>query len=74
MRKKHHFLLIALLLGLWGHSALFAQTALVCNDFTYVSLDENCSAVVPSQMVLEGGPYCCYNDYIVELDKIAPFG
>ncbi|MDX2278948.1 MAG: HYR domain-containing protein, partial [Saprospiraceae bacterium] len=49
-------------------------TQLVCNDLVYFSLDENCSGVVGADDVLEGGPYGCYDDYIVELDKTAPFG
>ena len=48
--------------------------SLVCNDLVQVSLDQNCTAVVGADQVLEGGPYGCYDDYIVELDKTAPFG
>ena len=51
-----------------------AVTSLVCNDLVYFSVDENCSGVVGADDVLEGGPYGCYDDYIVELDKTAPFG
>jgi len=49
-------------------------SALVCNDLVYVSLDQNCSHVLGADDVLEGGPYHCYDDYIVEVDKTAPFG
>ncbi|MCK6693653.1 MAG: hypothetical protein L6Q97_16345, partial [Thermoanaerobaculia bacterium] len=48
--------------------------SLVCNDLVQISLDANCEAVVGADQVLEGGPYGCYDDYIVELDKTAPFG
>ncbi|MCB0535307.1 MAG: HYR domain-containing protein, partial [Saprospiraceae bacterium] len=48
--------------------------SLVCNDLVQVSVDENCQAVINADQVLEGGPYGCYNNYIVELDKILPFG
>jgi hypothetical protein len=37
-------------------------------------LDDNCTAIIGADQVLEGGPYGCYDDYIVELDKSAPFG
>ncbi len=44
-----------------------AKTALVCNDQIQVSLDEDCEALVGADDLLEGGPYGCYNDYIVEI-------
>ncbi|TNE52304.1 MAG: HYR domain-containing protein, partial [Bacteroidetes bacterium] len=53
---------------------LNAIHSLVCNDLVQVSVDENCTAVIGADQVLEGGPYACYDDYIVELDKTAPFG
>ncbi|NBB89432.1 MAG: T9SS type A sorting domain-containing protein [Bacteroidetes bacterium] len=40
---------------------------LVCNDHVNVTVDENCEAVINADMVLEGGPYACYRNYIVEL-------
>ncbi|MCB0535135.1 MAG: proprotein convertase P-domain-containing protein, partial [Saprospiraceae bacterium] len=49
-------------------------SSLVCNDLVQISLDANCSAVLNADQILEGGPYGCYDDYIVELDKTAPFG
>lgn len=49
-------------------------TSLVCNDLVYVSLDESCQYCLGADGVLEGGPYGCYDDYIVEVDKTAPFG
>ncbi|HNL37863.1 MAG TPA: HYR domain-containing protein, partial [Saprospiraceae bacterium] len=49
-------------------------SALACNDLVYVSLDENCYHKMGADDVLEGGPYHCYDDYIVEVDKTAPFG
>ncbi|MBK8965942.1 MAG: hypothetical protein IPM36_04550 [Lewinellaceae bacterium] len=33
-----------------------------------------CQDTIGADQVLEGGPYGCYDDYIVELDKTAPFG
>ncbi|HND87518.1 MAG TPA: proprotein convertase P-domain-containing protein, partial [Saprospiraceae bacterium] len=47
---------------------------LVCNDLVNFSVDANCTGTVTADQVLEGGPYGCYDDYIVELDKTAPFG
>src|SRR6056297_2396034 len=40
---------------------------LACNDAVNVTVDDNCSAIVSADMVLEGGPYGCYKDYIVQL-------
>ena len=49
-------------------------TSLVCNDLVYVSLDQSCSYCLGADGVLEGGPYHCYDDYIVEVDKTLPYG
>ena len=43
--------------------------ALKCNDNVQVSLDATCSAVIGADDVLEGGPYGCYNNYVVEVYK-----
>ena len=51
-----------------------AIKTLICNDLVYFSVDENCQGTVLADQVLEGGPYGCYDNYIVELDKTAPFG
>lgn len=40
---------------------------LICNDELHVSLDANCEAVINADMVLEGGPYKCYDNYTVEI-------
>ena len=48
--------------------------ALTCNDNVQLSLDQNCSAFVNADQVLEGGPYKCYDNYVVEVDKTPPFG
>jgi hypothetical protein len=45
-----------------------------CNDLVNISVDANCSACIGADDVLEGGPYGCYDDYIVELDKTLPYG
>ncbi len=34
---------------------------LACNDKVQISLDEDCSSVVGADMILEGGPYGCYD-------------
>ncbi|MCZ2102250.1 MAG: GEVED domain-containing protein, partial [Chitinophagales bacterium] len=44
---------------------------LVCNDYLYISADENCEVSLNADMFLEGGPYGCYDDYII---MIWPFG
>jgi hypothetical protein len=41
-------------------------TALACNDAINVSLDANCEALITADMILEGGPYACFDDYLVE--------
>jgi len=43
--------------------------AFVCNDLVTVSLQANCTAVIDADQILEGGPYCCYQNYIVEVDN-----
>ncbi|MBK7341030.1 MAG: HYR domain-containing protein [Saprospiraceae bacterium] len=43
------------------------KRSLSCNDDVQVSLDEECYATVGADDVLEGGPYSCYDDYIVEI-------
>ena len=45
-----------------------ATSALVCNDLVTVSLDANNSAVITPDMILEGGPYCNYINYLLQLD------
>ncbi|NBB88569.1 MAG: HYR domain-containing protein, partial [Bacteroidetes bacterium] len=40
---------------------------LACNDLVNVTVDEECGGIVTADMVLEGGPYGCYRDYIVEI-------
>jgi len=51
-----------------------ATSSLTCNDLVTVALGTNCTSVVGADDVLEGGPYGCYDDYTVELDKTPPFG
>lgn len=48
--------------------------SLVCNDLVIVALGQDCQTTVGADQVLEGGPYKCYDNYVVELDKIAPYG
>ncbi|MEM9922004.1 MAG: cohesin domain-containing protein, partial [Bacteroidota bacterium] len=40
---------------------------LSCNDIVNVTLDTLCEATITPDIVLEGGPYGCLEDYIVEL-------
>jgi hypothetical protein len=37
----------------------------VCNDNVQITLDDACQAEVTADMILEGGPYGCYDEYIV---------
>lgn len=39
---------------------------LVCNDLVFVSVDENCEALITPDMVLEGD-YYCYDDFQVDI-------
>ncbi len=41
------------------------SSVLACNDNVQISLNKDGQVVVGAAMVLEGGPYGCYNDYIV---------
>ncbi len=45
------------------------RTSLVCNDHVNISIAPYpaCDATVGADMILEGGPYGCYDDYIVEI-------
>ena len=45
-----------------------ATTALVCNDLIPIPLDTNNMAVILPSMILEGGPYCNYVPYQIQLD------
>ena len=45
-----------------------------CNNLVNISLDQDCQICLGADDVLEGGPYGCYDDYIVELDKTLPYG
>ena len=48
--------------------------AITCNDLTFISVGENCQHCISAESILEGGPYVCYDNYVVELDKTPPFG
>ncbi|MBK7232769.1 MAG: HYR domain-containing protein [Saprospiraceae bacterium] len=45
-------------------------TELACNDEIQISLDDSCLATINPDMVLEGGPYSCYDDYIVTVRRL----
>jgi hypothetical protein len=42
-------------------------TSLFCHDEVQISLNENCFATITADEMLAGGPYKCFNDYIVEV-------
>jgi subtilisin-like proprotein convertase family protein len=41
-------------------------TSLFCHDEIQISLDQNCSATIGADEVLSGGPYRCFDEYVVE--------
>src|SRR5687768_16357954 len=43
----------------------FPTTTLACNDNVQVSVNEECEAFISTDMILEGGPYGCFDEYIV---------
>ncbi len=48
-------------------------TTLVCNNLVQASLDATCSGVIGADMILEGGPYGCYDSrYTVMI--LSPLG
>lgn len=46
-------------------SVVGAITAIACNDEVQISLDEDCEVTVTPDMILEGGPYGCFDSYTV---------
>ena len=46
---------------------------LACNNHINLSLDNNCSAVILADMILEGNNYGCYDDYCVEITTASGF-
>ncbi len=46
-------------------------TSLNCNAVINTSMTQDCEAVIGADMLLEGGPYRCYNDYIVTIQGLA---
>ncbi len=46
-------------------------STLTCNDHVNISLDENCQVALGADDFLEGGPYMCYDDFMV---NVWPFG
>ncbi|MFZ1423441.1 MAG: cohesin domain-containing protein [Saprospiraceae bacterium] len=43
------------------------NASIVCNSDIQISLNEDCSATIGADKILTGGPYRCFDDYIVEL-------
>jgi hypothetical protein len=49
--------------------------SLTCNDLVPISLAlPDCQFDIPVDTILEGGPYRCFDHYIVEIDNLPPFG
>ena len=51
-----------------------AVTTLVCDDLVSISLGPDCTGSLGADQILEGGPYKCYDLYLVEVDKTLPLG
>jgi len=45
----------------------YPTQSLVCNTLVYLTVQQNGTAVVNADMVLEGGPYGCYSNYLVSI-------
>ncbi len=45
----------------------YPTKTMVCNDLVQISLDEDCATEIGADLILEGGPYGCYEDYIVTI-------
>ncbi|MEE9437476.1 MAG: Calx-beta domain-containing protein, partial [Saprospiraceae bacterium] len=44
---------------------------LACNNNLNISMSaEDCTAIITADMILEGGPYGCYDDYIIEIEGL----
>ncbi len=69
MEKNRFLLFLFLALGCGGR--MFAQ-ALICNDLVFVALDENCTAILVVDDVLDSP--CICPDAILDVDKVSPFG
>ncbi len=49
-------------------------STMTCNNNVTVYLDQNCEATLKPTDVLDGGPYKCADQYLLEIDKFPPFG
>jgi subtilisin-like proprotein convertase family protein len=47
---------------------------LTCNDLVQVALGQDCKKTLHADDILEGGPYGCLANYVVEIDKTPPYG
>ncbi|MCB0531951.1 MAG: proprotein convertase P-domain-containing protein [Lewinellaceae bacterium] len=50
-----------------------ATSSLICAGTVNVSLDSTCTKQLNADDILLGGPYQCYDAYLVQVDKIPPF-
>ncbi len=48
--------------------------SLICNDVVQAALGPDCTFVLGADDVLEGGPYKCYDNYLVQVDRFPPYG
>ena len=54
-------------------NVIATPSQLSCNNLVNISLDADCVTEIGADVILSG-LYGCYGDYLVQLDKIAPFG
>ena len=50
-----------------------ATTTLVCANMVNASLGPACATTLQADDILLGGPYRCFDSYIVQIDKIPPY-
>ncbi|MFN0217113.1 MAG: hypothetical protein ACKVT2_22885 [Saprospiraceae bacterium] len=47
---------------------------MTCNDLVNLALGPECIGELTADQVLEGGPYKCFDYYLVQVDKTLPYG
>ncbi len=53
-----------------GFPTDLVTSTLACNDDVNISVDENCEVTLTADMFLEGGPYACYQNYILNVTPL----
>lgn len=71
-RMKNIYFILILFLILLAPANSDAQTAITCNDLSFIPLGQDCMHTILPEEVVESPLY--NTTYVVELDKVAPFG